>query len=170
MSATQKPGNSTGDWEDKTSEQPTFEKGSDAMDKIRDQAAQATQSTKEQVSAAAQPIADKAREVAEEQKKSGADRIQGVARAVHSAADDIGKEVPQLAGYVHSGAQQLERASKALRDNSVDDLLQMTNQLAQDRPWAFIGGSVAAGFIFSRFLKSSGSTQAHAHAEGSRNE
>ena len=166
MSETHQSRNISCEQEDNASEQSTFEKASgmasDTVDKVRDQAANAAQAAKEQVSAAAQPIADKARDLAEEQKQSGAERIQGVARAVHSAADDIGKEVPQLAGYVHSGAQQLERASKLLRDNSVDDLLQMTNRLAHDRPLAFIGGSVAAGFLFARFLKSSGSDSATA--------
>ncbi|HEX3431415.1 MAG TPA: hypothetical protein VHT03_11060 [Rhizomicrobium sp.] len=138
-------------------EQSTFDKGSEAFEQARDDAAEATRTAKDQISAAAQPIADKAREVAEEQKQSGADRIQGIARAVHGAADNIGKEVPQLAGYVHSGAEQLERASCLLRENSVDDLLKMTNRLAHDRPLAFIGGSVAAGFVLARFLKSSGS-------------
>ena len=130
-----------------------------AMEEVRHAVAEAVETTKEQASAAAQPIADKTRDIAEEQKQTGAERIDGVARAVHDAADSIGKEVPQLAGYVHSGAEQLERASRLLRDNSVDDLLRMTNRLAHDRPLAFIGGSVAAGFILARFLKSSGTGQ-----------
>lgn len=140
--------------------------GSPAIDEIRDQAVEAVETVKEQVSAAAQPIADKARDLAEEQKQSGAERIQGVARAVHTAADDIGKQVPQLAGYIHSGAEQLERTSRLLRENSVDDLLQMTNRLAHERPLAFIGGSVAAGFVLARFLKSSG--PANAGTQGAR--
>ena len=143
------------------SEESTFDNGSAAADRIADTAAEATQTAKDQLSAAAQPVADKARDLAEEQKQSGADRLEGVARAVHTAADDIGKQVPQLAGYVHSGAEQLERASRLLRENSVDDLLQMTNRLAHDRPLAFIGGSVAAGFVLARFLKSSGSPESH---------
>lgn len=142
--------------EDGTPEQPTFGNGSEASDHIADRIADATHTATEQITAAAQPVADKARDLAEEQKQTGAERLQGVARAVHTAADDISKQVPQLAGYVHSGAEQLERASRLLRENSIDDLLQMTNRLAHDRPLAFIGGSVAAGFVLARFLKSSG--------------
>jgi ABC-type transporter Mla subunit MlaD len=140
-----------------TSEQSTFDSGSHATESIRRQAAETTQAAKEQLSAAAQPLADKARDIAEEQRKTGAERIEGVAQAVHGAADDISEHVPQLSGYIHSGAEQLQRASRVLRENSVDDLLQMTKRLAHDRPLAFIGGSVAAGFALARFLKSSGS-------------
>lgn len=141
-------------------EDSTFENDHGAADEVSDGAAEAAQAAKDQLSERVQPIADQARHVAEEQKQSGADKLEGVARAVHTAADDIGKQAPQLAGYVHSGAQQLERASRMLRENSVDDLLQMTNRLAHERPLAFIGGSVAAGFVLARFLKSSGSTTA----------
>lgn len=146
--------------EDNTSEPSSFSDATNAMDQVKDQAAEAAQAAKDQVSAAAQPVADKARELAEQQKDTGAERIQSVARAVHTAADDIGKQSPQVAEYIHSGAEQLERASRLLRDNSVDDLLQMTNRLAHDRPLAFIGGSVAAGFVLARFLKSSGPANA----------
>jgi len=145
-------------FEDTAPEESTFDNASGGADQIADRASEVAQAAKEQLSSAAQPIADKARDVAEEQRKSGADRLEGVARAVHTAADDIGKQVPQLAGYVHSGAEQLQRASRLLRENSIDDLLQMTNRLAHDRPLAFIGGSVAAGFVLARFLKSSGAS------------
>lgn len=144
--------------ENLTPQRSTFDSASERAKDAADRAADAAQAVKNQLSDAAQPIADKARDAAEEQKRSGADRLQGVARAVHTAADDIGKQVPQLAGYVHSGAEQLDRASRLLRENSIDDLLQMTNRLAHDRPLAFIGGSVAAGFVLARFLKSSGAS------------
>jgi len=101
-----------------------------------------------------QPLKEDAIELAEEQKARGADRIQTLAQAVHGAAEEIGKQVPQAAGYIHSGAEQLERASQMLRDNSVDDLVQMTKRLAREQPLTFIGGSVAAGFVLARFLRS----------------
>jgi ABC-type transporter Mla subunit MlaD len=109
----------------------------------------------EQLQTAAQPLKEDARQLAEEQKERGADRIKTLAQAVHGAAEEIGKQVPQAAGYIHSGAEQLERASRMLRENSVDDLLQMTKRPAREQPLAFIGGSVAAGFVLARFLRSS---------------
>jgi methyl-accepting chemotaxis protein len=157
MSSTYGSGDTTSN---EPNNEPKFGDSSDSLNEMRDAAVDATQTAKEQVAAAAQPIADKARDVAEEQKQSGADRIDEVARAVHTAADEIGKQVPQVANYIHSGAEQLERTSRVLRENSVDELLQMTNRFAHDRPLAFIGGSVAAGFMLARFLKSSGSPAA----------
>ncbi|HEY8697050.1 MAG TPA: hypothetical protein VIM02_05490 [Rhizomicrobium sp.] len=116
-------------------------------------------SDSDSIQSTVQPLKDDALELAEEQKSRGADRIQTLAKAVHGAAEEIGKQVPQAAGYIHTGAEQLERASRALRENSVDDLLRMTQRLAREQPLAFIGGSVAAGFVLARFLRSSSAGQ-----------
>ena len=59
-------------------------------------------------------------------------------------------------GVVGSGAaDQLQRASRLLRENSVEDLLQMAVDLAEERPLVFTGGAVAVGFLLTRFLRSS---------------
>src|SRR5438105_2839279 len=148
--------------------QAAKEQVSAAAQAAKEQATAAAQAAKEQVTAAAEPVANKARTLAEEQKQGGADRIDEVVRAVHTAADEIGKQVPQAAGYIHSGAEQLQRASKLLRENSVDDLLKMTNKLAHDRPMAFIGGSVAAGFVLARFLRTSAPSGGRSSAQEQR--
>lgn len=122
---------------------------------MKDKLSEVAQAAKEQASAAAEPLKEKARNTVEEQKERGATRMDQVAQAVHGAADEISKEMPQAAKYIHAGAGQLERASRTLRENNVDDLLQMANRWAHDRPVAFIGGSVAAGFVLARFLRSS---------------
>ena len=109
----------------------------------------------EKVSAAAEPLKENATNAAEEQKQRGADHMDHLAQAVHGAADELGKEVPQAARYVHSGADQLQRVSHLLRDNSLEDLASMAKRVAHDRPMAFIGGAMAAGFVLARFLRSS---------------
>jgi ElaB/YqjD/DUF883 family membrane-anchored ribosome-binding protein len=102
-----------------------------------------------------QPIANNARSMADEQKARGAERIGNIAQAVHMAADEIAKEVPLAANYVHSAADKLGNASRTLRDSSVDDLLRMTTDFAEERPYVFLGGAVAAGFMLMRLLRSS---------------
>lgn len=114
---------------------------------------------KEQAAHAAEPAKEKARQFAEEQKAAGADRINAVAQAVHEAADKLeGNLPPRAAGYIHQAAGGLERASSAIRDRSLDDMLQMVSNFAREQPAAFFGGAVLAGFALSRFLKSSADT------------
>jgi hypothetical protein len=104
---------------------------------------------------ATQSFKDKARGVAEEQKSAGAERIGAFGKAVHGAADELGKEAPGAARYIHSAAEQIEGVSSRLRDSSIDDLLSRVNRFARRQPAAAFAGSVVVGLALSRFLKSS---------------
>jgi len=127
--------------------------------RIGNQISEFAQTAKSQAASAIQPIANNAKSMAEEQKQRGATRIDGIARAVHSAADEIAKEVPVAATYVHAAADRLDRTSGLLRDNSVEDLVKMATDFAQERPYLFIGGAVASGFLLTRLLRSSTETE-----------
>ena len=93
--------------------------------------------------------------MAEEQKVRGAERIGSLAQAIHGAADEIAQEVPLAANYVHTAAEKLDNASKLLREKSVEDLMEMATDFAEERPYVFLGGAVAAGFVLMRLLRSS---------------
>ena len=123
--------------------------------RVKAQISEFAQTAKEQAASAVAPIRDNARSFAEEQKQRGAGRIDSIAGAVHHAAEEIGREVPPAAEYVHAAADQLQRASRLLRENSVEDLVQMAVQLAEERPILFVSSTVAAGFLLTRFLRSS---------------
>lgn len=110
---------------------------------------------KDQASRFIEPAKERARELAEEKKTQGADRLDAVAHAVHDAADRLGSELPPGAtGAVHDAARGLERASSAIRDSSIDDMLRLVGNFARQQPVAFFSGAVLAGFTLSRFLKS----------------
>jgi hypothetical protein len=108
-----------------------------------------------------EPIADKAREVAEAQKRSGAEKIGGVVQAVHRAADDLARDHPRAAGYVHQAADTIEQASAALKERSLEDLTGAAGRFARAQPAAFFAAAVLAGFALSRFVKSAASSAAH---------
>lgn len=105
-----------------------------------------------------EPLKDKAKEVAEQRKAAGAATVSGLARAVHGAADDLESQLPQAAGYIHDAAGALDRASAALKERSIEDLIGTFGQFARTQPAAFFGTAVLAGFALSRFLKSSAAT------------
>jgi hypothetical protein len=100
-------------------------------------------------------VKDEIVEAVDDAKEESVDQMAGVTRAVHSAADELGRELPQAAGYVHSVADRLESASSALRERSVEDLVSTFSSFARRQPAATFAGSVLAGFALSRFLKSS---------------
>jgi hypothetical protein len=100
-------------------------------------------------------IKDEAREAADRAKDSSVDRISGVSRAVHDAAQQLEQEMPQAAGFIHSAAERLEGASSALRERSIEDLASSFGNFARRQPAAAFAGSMLAGFALSRFLKSS---------------
>lgn len=111
---------------------------------------------KDQASRFIEPAKERARQLAEEKKAQGADRLEAVAHAVHDAADRLGSELPAgAAGAIHDAAGGLERASSAIRDSSIDDMLRLVGNFARQQPVAFFSGAVLAGFTLSRFLKSS---------------
>jgi len=127
---------------------------------MADRAGEVAQRAREQAAAAAsdlvQPMKEKARAIAEEQKQAGAERLDGMARAIHQAADRLEQDLPPQAGtYIHQAAEGIEQVSSAIRDRSVGDLLGMVESFARRQPAAFFGGAVLTGFVLSRFLKSS---------------
>lgn len=95
------------------------------------------------------------RDLADRQKAAGADQIKAFAQAFHKAAESMEGESPAAAGYVENAAARLDRASSAVRERSVEDLLRQVRQFARAQPLMFFGGALVAGIALSRFLKSS---------------
>ena len=133
------------------------EKMSSAAGAAKEQLSSTMETLKEQTSDLVEPMKERAVDMAERQKETGAIQIDRVAKVVHTAADAIEKEIPQAAGYIHSAAAGLEQASSAIQNRSVGELGDFVEDFARRNPAAFFGSTVLAGFVFSRFLKSSGS-------------
>jgi F0F1-type ATP synthase membrane subunit b/b' len=122
---------------------------------IKSKASSLAETARSRLAEGVEPMKEKAREVAEEQKASGAQKISGVAQAVHRAAGEFEREMPEAAEYIHGAASSLERASEALKERSVDDMLGELGRFARQQPGAVFGAAMLAGFALSRFLKSS---------------
>jgi hypothetical protein len=100
-------------------------------------------------------LAEQTRDFAEEQKMAGADNMARLGSAVHGAAEQLARELPQAAGFVHSAADTLQSASSTLRERSIEEMVTSFRNFAQRQPAAAFAGSVLAGFALARFLKSS---------------
>lgn len=160
---------------DRTSSSPSTDakapdaaaKAADTMGRLSDTASDTLAATREQATklgadlqAQASEIGAEAKERAQgfldEQKGTGADQVEGIARAVGRAADELEQSAPQLAGYVREAASAAQNLSTSLRDRSSGELMQDVGDFARRSPAAFFGSAVVVGLALSRFLKSSG--------------
>lgn len=127
---------------------------------LRQEAAGAVEDIKAEASGVAEAARDQAMSLAEEQKQRGAEQAEGLARAVHGAADQLQQSAPQIAQYVHEAASAMDGLARNLRHSSPGQLMGQIEDLARRQPVAFFGAAVLAGFALARFAKSS-TEQAH---------
>jgi len=127
----------------------------DTVGQLRQEAAGAVEDIKAEGAAVVEAATDQALGFAEEQKRLGADQAEGLARAVHGAADQLQGNSPQIAHYVHEAASAVDGLARSLRDSSPGQLMGQIEDLARRQPVAFFGAAVLAGFALARFAKSS---------------
>jgi hypothetical protein len=123
---------------------------------IKDAARTANRAVREQASQLASDVGRELGETAEGQKMRGVEAIRSFAKAISSAAAELEDQSPQIARSVRDAASKVEGLSDNLSHHSIDQLFKAATDLARQQPMLFIGGSIAAGFALSRFLKSSG--------------
>jgi len=110
---------------------------------------------KARIGEVAEPIKDKAEQLAEDQKQASTGHMRTLATAVHGAARELEGEMPKIANSVHDVAQRLERTADDLRNRNVEQLFEDFDRYARKQPAIVFGGALMAGFVLSRFLRSS---------------
>lgn len=137
-----------------------------------------SESTGRNVSEAAMETAERARhearqlmgEAKERAKSALADQKGVIVEQVDSMAHALRVTAHQLeeqnkdtiARYADWAADGLDSLSNTLRERDLDSLIGQVSDFARRRPAAVIGGAMVAGFLLSRFLKSS---TAHGESE-----
>ena len=84
---------------------------------------------------------------------SGADFLAQIARTARGLADDLDGGAPQLAQMVRRAASSAETFSEDIRDKSVGEFVEATQDFARRQPALFIGAAATAGFVLARLLK-----------------
>jgi hypothetical protein len=88
-------------------------------------------------------------------KRSAAAHIEEVAHAIDRAGTQLDEKEPTLAAYASQIAAGVSKLATRLREDSFDDLLDETRQLARRNPALFLASGVVLGIAASRFLKAS---------------
>lgn len=138
---------------------------------IRDEAAAAFAEVKQQGASVVESAQQRLGEFAEERKEAGAQQAQGLAHAIHRAADEIQDSAPWMARYVHEAAESVDGMAQSIRDRRPREIIGSLESLARRQPMAFFGAAALAGFALARFARSSPPRHGmahHGHEEGER--
>ncbi len=124
------------------------------------EAKQATEEIKNDVKQEAQRITAEAKQrgqaLFDSQKHAAADEIGNMALALRRTAQELNQEQqPSTAKLATRAADSLERLAGTLRDKDLRTVFSQLEHYAREHPGMFFGGSVVAGLLLARFLKSS---------------
>lgn len=126
------------------------------MGRADDPVRQATAETARDVKDLAGRAKDQGISAMEQQKHAAAGQMDSVAHAFRSAASQLQDEDKSQAGrYVDMAAQRLESFANELRGKDMDTLLRDAENMGRRAPATLFAGSLVAGFLLARFLKSS---------------
>jgi|EndMetStandDraft_8_1072994.scaffolds.fasta_scaffold458045_2 hypothetical protein len=139
-------------------------KAEDAVAKLTDVAQQAGNQAKQTASSMAADATQGAKGFLNSQVAVGADLAGHVAESVRSAADKLASDAPQIAGLVRGAADGVERFSRDLRDQSVEDLWRSASDFTRKQPALVFGLASLAGFLLFRVLKAD-SAEAGGHGQ-----
>jgi ElaB/YqjD/DUF883 family membrane-anchored ribosome-binding protein len=139
---------------------------SEAASTLKQEAAQAAGTLKQEGVALIDTAKSRAQELAEQGQQAGAQQTQGIAQAVHRAAEALEEQSPELARTVHDAAGAIDNLARALQDRSPTELLRSAEDFARRQPLAFVGVTALAGFALARFAKASAPTMSASHHVG----
>ena len=121
---------------------------------LKGQAADAAENAKGTLSTMASEARGRLNDIVDGQKTAGADHLSGLAKAAQTAAGDLDDKNPQVARLVRDAAASVDKFAGDLRTRDVRDVLGSVTDFARQQPVAFFAGSILAGFVLARFLKS----------------
>lgn len=131
-------------------------KASDLKRQASDALRTTTGQIKSTASEAAQEVKEQAAGMAEDQKERAAERVGGYSSAMHSAAERLEGEDPNIAWVTHNLADRVQRAADYLRHSDLSTLQRDVEDLARRNPLVFFGGLFVAGLVVGNLVKASG--------------
>ncbi|MDN5869720.1 MAG: hemerythrin domain-containing protein, partial [Nitrococcus sp.] len=86
---------------------------------------------------------------------AAANQTRRIADALHATSEHLARESqPGLARYLSDAADGLNRFSNRFTRGDVEGLLQEARDTAKRNPALLLGGAIAAGFLLTRFIRS----------------
>ena len=141
-----------------------------AADRVKDTATATAQEVadrvKEQAKQTGNTIKEQSRGFMNEQKRRVGAEIQTYSAAAREAAERLEHESDtNLAQYVSTAADRLDRLGSRIQERDVGQLVDDVEEIARRRPEVFFGGMFVAGLAVARFLKASKQRRQRDHDE-----
>jgi hypothetical protein len=134
--------------------------GTQVTEQAKQQSQQLAQQARQQASDLANRGTEQAKDQLANQKHEASQRMVPVQTALRETAQQLREQGQGSVGnYAERAADQVERFSTYLRETDVDEIMDEVRDFARRRPGLFLGGAAAAGFLATRFLKSSSEQQ-----------
>lgn len=91
------------------------------------------------------------------QKTAAAEQTHKISQALHKMGDEFDQQQQTtFSRWANQLADQTDRVSDQLRHQDLQRLMDSAGAYSRREPMLFMGGAIAAGFLVSRFLRSSG--------------
>lgn len=127
-------------------------------DEIRDRARQTADEVREAARQQAEGMFDR-------QKSAAAEQTEKLATVFRKMAKEFDQQDQHyFSGYANNLARCTDGISQRLREKDLEGLMSQVQEYSRRQPAIFIGGAIAAGFILSRFLRSSSERSTSMHA------
>jgi ElaB/YqjD/DUF883 family membrane-anchored ribosome-binding protein len=143
-------------------------KAGDAVSKLNDVAQAAGQQAKATATSLASEANEKAKGALNGQIAAGAVWVGYVAEATKAAADSLDRNAPKLSGLVREAAQKVDRFSRDVKDQSVEELYQSASNFTRRQPAVVFGSAALFGFFLFRLLKTDPRSASAAGRESGR--
>jgi hypothetical protein len=125
----------------------------DAVTKVANVAQVAGVQAKATATSLASEANEKAKGVINDQVAAGAAWVGHLALATKAAADSLRPNAPQFSGLVRDAASKVEKLSKNLQNQSIEELYQSASNFTRRQPAVVFGSAALFGFFISRLLK-----------------
>jgi ElaB/YqjD/DUF883 family membrane-anchored ribosome-binding protein len=135
---------------------------------LTDAVQQAGGQVREKVGQLGVQAGEKAKGLLNTQVAAGADFLGNVGRAAKAAADTLGDDSPQLAGFVRGMATSVSDLSDTVRGQSPDALLETASTYVRQNPALVLGAAAVCGFALTRLLQGGAWNGSRASASPSR--
>lgn len=130
---------------------------------VKHEAQQAAGEMKQEMQHLTQEAKERGKALFEGQRRAAADEIGGMVNALRKTQQELDREQkPSTSELVGRAANALDRVAGTLRNQDFRALFGQVEGYARQHPGIFFGGSVVAGLLLARFLKSSAEGQPYA--------
>ena len=137
---------------------------SDTLGQAKQAATETLGQAKQAVSESLSDVKGQMQSTFDAQKNQAAGRLGSVATALRQTSQQLNDQnETTFANYAQSAADQIENWSSMLQNQDLNGLVNEVQDFARRQPELFIAGSLAAGLLLGRFLKSSSSSATSAN-------